>query len=145
MTTTAEHPSPGLALAEDTLLLPRPRRIQLSRRAGWRLPANTIVVSRPTRYGNPFTVAEALETGYADTVDDARRLCVQAFDEWLAGSNAWWRGPASIDARVLLRAAIPALRGKNLACWCPLTDAQGRPGPCHANILLPAANPGDTW
>jgi len=27
-----------------------------------------------------------------------------------------------------------ALRGKNLACWCPLD------GPCHAEVLLDIAN-----
>jgi hypothetical protein len=26
------------------------------------------------------------------------------------------------------------LRGKNLACWCPLD------GPCHADVLLEVAN-----
>ena len=35
-----------------------PRRIQLSRRKGWRKPENTIVVARPTRWGNPFPIAE---------------------------------------------------------------------------------------
>jgi hypothetical protein len=33
-----------------------------------------------------------------------------------------------------LVASIPDLRGKNLACWCPL-DA-----PCHADVLLELAN-----
>jgi uncharacterized protein DUF4326 len=28
------------------------------------------------------------------------------------------------------------LRGKNLACWCPLD------GPCHADVLLAVANCG---
>lgn len=30
--------------------------------------------------------------------------------------------------------AREALRGKNLACWCPLD------GPCHAEVLLDIAN-----
>lgn len=32
------------------------------------------------------------------------------------------------------------LAGKNLACWCPLTDAQGNHVPCHADVLLEIAN-----
>ena len=34
----------------------RPRRIRLSRRKGWRLPADTLKVDRSTRWGNPFRV-----------------------------------------------------------------------------------------
>jgi hypothetical protein len=33
-----------------------PRRIRLQRTRGWRLPPDTVVVSRPTRWGNPFIV-----------------------------------------------------------------------------------------
>lgn len=32
------------------------------------------------------------------------------------------------------------LAGKDLACWCPLVDAQGNPVPCHADVLLELAN-----
>jgi hypothetical protein len=39
-----------------------------------------------------------------------------------------------------LRAALGSLRGHDLACWCPLVDAQGRPVPCHADVLLELAN-----
>lgn len=31
-----------------------PQRIQLSRLIGWRKPPNTIVVARPSKWGNPF-------------------------------------------------------------------------------------------
>jgi hypothetical protein len=33
-----------------------PQRIQLRRTKGWRKPEGAIVVSRPTRWGNPYTV-----------------------------------------------------------------------------------------
>lgn len=36
--------------------LMKPRRIQLSRRKGWRLPACAVVVSRPRRFSNPSGV-----------------------------------------------------------------------------------------
>lgn len=33
-----------------------PERIQLSRRKGWRKPENTVVVARPSKWGNPWRV-----------------------------------------------------------------------------------------
>jgi hypothetical protein len=35
--------------------------------------------------------------------------------------------------------ALPELRGKNLACWCPLPK-QGDADSCHALVLLELAN-----
>ena len=35
--------------------------------------------------------------------------------------------------------ALPALRGKNLACWCPLSE-HGERDSCHAALLLELAN-----
>lgn len=32
----------------------KPIGIQLRRTKGWRLPPNTVVVSRPSKWGNPF-------------------------------------------------------------------------------------------
>jgi hypothetical protein len=34
------------------------------------------------------------------------------------------------------------LAGKDLACWCPLVDSEGRPVSCHADVLLRLANEG---
>lgn len=91
-----------------------PQRVQLSRRKGWRLPAHTIVVARPTRWGNPFRITQATER--ADAV---------------ARYGAWIKSP---EARELRLEARRCLRGFNLACWCPLG------GPCHADVLLKIAN-----
>ena len=35
--------------------------------------------------------------------------------------------------------ALPSLRGKNLACWCPLPE-RGEPDSCHAALLLELVN-----
>lgn len=32
------------------------------------------------------------------------------------------------------------LAGRDLACWCPLTDKNGHRVPCHADVLLEVAN-----
>lgn len=34
-----------------------------------------------------------------------------------------------------------ALRGDDLACWCPLRDVRGNPALCRADVLLKLANP----
>lgn len=35
---------------------------------------------------------------------------------------------------------LAPLRGRDLACWCPLVDDAGQPVPCHADVLLERAN-----
>jgi hypothetical protein len=105
-----------------------PHRVQLRRTAGWRMPPNTVSVARPTRFGNPWTVAAAIEAGYP--------IHVQYFREWVTDQ------PGSLTAMLdqgehllaRLREGLPGLRGKNLACWCPLDQ------PCHADVLLELAN-----
>lgn len=101
-----------------------PRRVQLSRRKGWKMPPNTVSVARPTQWGNPFRVG----------VDGDAAECVQKFEAHLLP----YRHGGSMDLFLLsdanLRAVQNDLRGLNLACWCPL-DA-----PCHADVLLKVAN-----
>lgn len=93
------------------------KRIQRKRTRGWRMPANTVYVGRPTIFGNPFT--------YGDVVADYRA--------WLGpyGENLF---PSLETKRHLLLKGLSRLRGKNLACWCPLNR------PCHADVLLELAN-----
>ena len=33
-----------------------PIRVQRKRTKGWRMPANTVYVGRPTKWGNPYVV-----------------------------------------------------------------------------------------
>lgn len=72
----------------------KPQRIQLSRAKGWRMPPETVSVTRPGPWGN-----------YAG---DTRA----AFEADLAEmSNA---------DRAFYLDKVKELRGKNLACWCKL-------------------------
>lgn len=112
----------------------KPMRIQLSRAKGWRMPPNTVKVSRPSIWGNPFTVVDCREAGYRGTDAELSAHCVNAFRGWLAGSDRDWMGPQSEAAREAILARLPELRGKNLACWCPYGC------PCHADVLLEIAN-----
>ncbi|MEI8288632.1 MAG: DUF4326 domain-containing protein [Verrucomicrobiota bacterium] len=100
-----------------------PQRIQLSRKKGFRLPPNTVVVSRPSKWGNPYIVGNSPSAFCAGVVDVPDAATAVKLFKSLAKSQ-----PAFI-------AAVKSdLQGKNLACWC-------KPGsPCHADVLLEIAN-----
>jgi len=112
----------------------RPIRVQLRRTKGWKMPPNTVVVARPSIFGNPFKVSEAREAGYIGSDTRLRIYVVNAFRDWLAGDQQNWMGPEADAARAAILSRLPELRGKNLACWC-------KPGcACHADVLLELAN-----
>ena len=105
-----------------------PKRIQLRRTKGWQLPPNTVVVARPTKWGNPFKVGE--KNPYGTVTADLRHAV------------ALYLGFAPQNEK-LVAAAREELAGKDLACWCPLVDENGEKVPCHADILLEWANGGE--
>jgi len=97
-----------------------PRRIQLSRRRGWRMPPNTVSVARPGRWGNPHRVGLCGVCGVKHTQAEA----VAEFEaELFADMNHQARDKVRCE-----------LAGKNLACFCGLDQ------PCHADTLLRVAN-----
>jgi hypothetical protein len=116
-----------------------PHRIQRRRTKGWRKPDNCVIVTRPSRFGNPFTIAGALEWGGADTPDQARELCATAFRSWLRGNHDWWMGPEADATRDRILGGLAELRGRDLACYCPLPEP-GQPDHCHAAVLISLAN-----
>jgi hypothetical protein len=147
-------------MAEPT----KPRRIQLSRRAGWRLAdhsTNVVIVDRRGPYGNPFRAVRS--NGMIQIYDasgnlhhserarhgDVRRqkqeLLVARFEQWVSLSDLptdkW--SAREILAHVRLTSALRAgkLTGKDLACWCRLPEP-GEPDYCHAAVLLRYANGG---
>lgn len=90
-----------------------PQRIQRRRTKGWKMPPNTVYVGRPTKWGNPVRTFSNKE----------RAKAVEGFREYLKLRQARGAYPD-----------IGAIRGKDLACWCPLNQ------PCHADVLLEIAN-----
>lgn len=118
-----------------------PTRIQRRRTRGWRKPDNCVIVTRPSRYGNPFTLAMAYELGYAPYGDteQARQAVVGAFRSWLSGNRLMWQSDKGDTARQRILDGLPELRGRDLACYCPL-PADGEPDHCHAAVLLELAN-----
>ena len=95
----------------------KPRRVVRRRTKNWKRPANTVYVGRPTIWGNPFVVGSDLIGGGRLSAEKAVELYRQYAYETF--------NPRDLRA---------CLRGKNLACWCPLTR------PCHADVLLQLAN-----
>lgn len=48
------------------------QRIQLQRTKGWKLPPNTVVVARPSRWGNPYRVGATAHWEGVDVAIDVR-------------------------------------------------------------------------
>ena len=93
----------------------KPKRIQLRRSKGFRLPKNTVKVARPTKWGNPWRVG----------LDGDAQYVVEAYRRFVEGHLQSF--PTIKDVR-------KELRGKNLACFCKLGQ------PCHGDVLLKIAN-----
>lgn len=111
-----------IALAEDE----KPHRVQLRRTKGWRMPPNTVKVDRTTKWGNPFVPGKpSVFTGGRPVAD--KRHAFKLYQA-IAPDNA-----------ELVAAARAELRGKNLACWCPV-EMYPEDGCCHADVLLELAN-----
>lgn len=109
-----------------------PKRIQLSRAKGWRMPEGAMKVDRSTRYGNPWRIVAPGRDGWPMLwwVQGPRAdVECSTEDEAIALSLRKFRYHAETHPQL-----AEELRGKDLACWCKL-DA-----PCHADVLLELAN-----
>lgn len=117
-------------------------RVRLLRTKGFRLQQQhpgAIVIRRPTRWGNPFVVAEAMDDEPGMTELEARERCTWLFDLWLEG-DIELTDPLRIAQRKWILENLPTLAGHDLACTCPLPEP-GQPDWCHGTPLLRRANP----
>lgn len=108
-------------------------RIQRKRTKGWTMPENTIYVGRPTKWGNPFKISPGgfvmlfdPRTGkwnkWSTTRKHDTNVVVELYKAWLTRKikmPEWLPIPD-----------ISELKGKDLACWCPLDKL------CHADVLI---------
>lgn len=103
------------------------------------MPENTICVTRPGRWENPFAVRPGKTGGWI--VSGPGKVM------WSDTDTPWTKQQAAEIAVECFRDTIPPrsirardaqieLAGKNLACWCAEAD------PCHADVLLEIANTG---
>jgi len=109
-----------------------PKRIQRKRTKGWRMPPNTICVTRPGKWGNPFSSRYRVEA-MGESIEVARKNVLDNFRRCIVGDDSPLNPDYASAIETMLR-DIEELRGKNLACWCPLDR------PCHADVLLEIAN-----
>jgi len=109
----------------------KPKRIQRKRTKDWRMPPNTVYVGRPSKWGNPFTGPDAVDKYRKAVFDDTYSSSIER--EWIdaGGSCFMLMNLQHKNPHTLIE-----LRGKNLACWCPMDK------PCHADILLEIVNQG---
>lgn len=125
--------------SSNTLVACCPVRVQRKRVKGWRMPENTVSVTRPGRWGNPFKIGDYARVGlgnglstwqyikacsakYADesyTHIETIEQCIELYRKYITNYP-----PKDLHE----------LKGKNLACFCPLDK------PCHADVLLECAN-----
>ncbi|MFE3169201.1 DUF4326 domain-containing protein [Streptomyces sp. NPDC059224] len=61
-------------------------RIQRRRDRGWSKPERCMIVDRTSHFGNPFTIAGAMDIGYKEP--EARATVIAQFSPWLRGSRA---------------------------------------------------------
>lgn len=148
----------------------KPVRVQRSRSKGWRLPPNTVIVSRPSTWGNPFVITSdwlmwtGVAMGFHGNKAGRQAAAVALYRMWLTGTlppitepepggEVAFSNGAEVSAHGMVmgfagrasgcfapptlpakRPDLTSLRGKNLACWCKLTES------CHADVLLEIAN-----
>ncbi len=111
----------------------RPVRLQLSRRKGSNLQALSLATNglpavncaRPGKWGNPDKIAPAFESeGVRFPAITAEIAVAMHRQRWERALEQW---PSA-------RQALAELRGRNLACYCGLSQ------PCHVDFYLERAN-----
>ena len=97
----------------DVNRAPHPASIEMKRSKGWRKPPEAMYVGRPGKWGNPYPLGPGRDAAAAVAL--YRAYAERAF---AAGVSPF------------TEAEMAPLRGRPLACWCPLDQ------PCHADVLL---------
>lgn len=92
-------------------------RIQRTRKAGDKLPPNTLCVTRGTLFGNPFPMQNEA---------DRDRVVIE-FREWV-------NRPEQDDLRREFIERCKKENKKHIACWCSLES------PCHGDVWIEVWN-----
>lgn len=74
------------------------------------MPPNSKYVGRPSKWGNPFSFEEGI----------SRQIAINRFRIHILNKLKYEPEKYNLDE----------LRGKDLACWCPLEKS------CHVDVLL---------
>ena len=132
--------TPGERVMVEAFGIHRPRRVQLSRRKGWRKPENTVVVARPSKWGNPFAIGMSYGAS-AETLVSPRAVRGSVLAIPLADARstlATPQPPVRELGLLSLDLANPALHvaQHSAVAWHGSTLDQ----PCHADVLLDLVN-----
>lgn len=120
-----------------------PVRIQRRRSAGWRMPEGAVYVGRPGRWGNPYHVGWCrrvacgldLPAKHWHVYQNGEAMAVEPRTQLEAVEWAVFYYRSLVKSMTAFGNTVRAeLRGRDLACWCPLE------APCHADVLLELAN-----
>jgi len=119
-----------------------PKRIQRKSTKGWRMPEGAVSVTRPGKLGNPYTVKKDSgawvvtdsrndEThGHHMFKPEAAAQAVRLFVVYLMN----WHDDARLNNSAELAIIKNELRGRDVICWCKLSDV------CHGDVWLHEAN-----
>lgn len=142
-----------------------PLRIQRKRKSGWKMPANTVCVTRPGPWGNPFNLKpadncwNALALGCRGDAKGRQEASVKAYKQWVCnpdgrisemefqvvlegGGKKIPIGPkAEAGAAPSLVDIRKQLGGKNLSCWCALCPKHDALGGKPLNEHCPDCSP----
>lgn len=101
------------------------------------MPAYTISVGRPSKWGNPYRpqlrTLHGVEFWISSPPEQALSLVARHRTEEGAVLECVERFRREVQ-RPGWDEKLAELRGYNLSCWCRLED------PCHADVLLEVAN-----
>lgn len=132
-----------------------PKRIQRKRTKGWKMPPNTVSVTRPGQWANPFRVGGyfriggqlggagafgALRCEWMERKiwkpSDEDRAVREGYTLIKSREHAvtWFRRLTDNWSAARRTECRRDLAGKNLACFCALDQ------PCHVDVLLEIAN-----
>lgn len=118
-----------------------PVRIQRKRTAGWKMPPNTVCVTRPGKWGNPYLVRRVHSPAgwwgvflqypsVLERVNSSASKYGAELDAVARYLRDLVRGTFGVSIDDVRR----ELSGKNLACYCPIGST------CHGDMLLKIAN-----
>lgn len=98
------------------------------------MPADTVSVCRPGRWGNPYYPGCGIGFGGFDAQGRAAPWPLETRADMVRHFRERMR-LMKLHEPERFRSYLAPLRGKNLACWCAIDQ------PCHADVLLELANP----
>jgi hypothetical protein len=117
------------------------KRIQRKRTAGWKLPENTVCVTRPSIWGNPFN-AKKYGTEHATLL--FKKHIIEHFGKFLPTHHGKFQATEGQAKQLGYTGALTGapfmnelqkyllpLVGKDLACWCKEGSEH-----CHADVWL---------